>query len=84
MLSMTFYRRSQEKATKESLFLVYEMCTRFSKRPYELLFPYLENPNIQLIVDTIVFNIGYVREKEQEAEKLKLQAGIATARKMRI
>lgn len=72
-----FHEKSQQNEAQDSLFMIYEMASTFSIRPYQLLFPTISNPHIQLAIDMIVFQIGYKKEKEEEYEKLKIQAGIA-------
>lgn len=56
------------------------MSRKFNRRPYELLFPSIQNPVTQLAIDMIVFQIGYEIEQKNEIEKLKLQAGVAAMR----
>lgn len=49
------------------------MAKAYSIRPSSILFPYSANPNVQLAIDNIVFEMGYSYELEQEIEMKKIE-----------
>lgn len=63
------------RQNKSSLIRIHRIAKGYGKRPSELLFPQLKNPNITLFVDNFVFEAGYIEDtKEQvdlETEKVK-------------
>ena len=61
---------------------VYLMAKTFGQRPYSLICPDLSDPHAQLVVDTLIFNLGYAEDMEEEQMKLQIMVGIPLKKQM--
>ena len=51
------------------------MCAHYGKPPCDYLFPDVECPHFRLMVDTLVFNIGYPKQEEMRWKRAALASG---------
>ena len=55
---------------------IYLMAKTFGQRPYSLICPDLSDAHAQLVIDTLIFNIGYKEDMEEKQMELQIMAGI--------
>ena len=61
-------KRLASGRVKQWLVRIHDIAKAYGQRPSEILFPRIPNPNLQLFIDNLVYEIGRSAEIEAETE----------------